>query len=178
MKEDKLTNPNGNGALHDFLCSDTGIRLQIRKVPFTLTDAIQREYDRLHPPPKPPTNLIDYGDEQIQEPNYADPIYVRRLREHEDAKVPWANEQSRRLFAAVAIECEVDTELVQRYRAAMALSGIALDPDDKYVFIWNIAIGTAEGHIDLVRAIQRRSGPTPEAVSESLARFRPASERP
>lgn len=180
-----MTNHNHNGdgnshsgGLTEFVCADTGIVLKIRKVPFTLTDRLLKEYDRLHAPPAAPAQTIDYGEgETIREPNYADPVYRERLRRHEQDKAMWVNAQTRHVFAQVAIECEVDTELVARYRAAMQAVGVELDPDDKYVYIWEIAIGTAEGHIDLVRAIQRRSQPTAEAVGEALARFRAEGER-
>jgi len=157
---------------HEFICKDTGIVLRYRKCPFTVTAQLHTEYEKQFPAPKPPTQKIDYGDnEKIDEPNPSHPTYQRLLAEWNAAKVTWVNEKAMRVFADYAIQCEVDKSAVTQLRESMKAQGVALDPGDKFVYIWNIAVGTGDGYGELFAAIQRRSQVTEQAVSETLGRF-------
>lgn len=155
-----------------FICKDTGIELTIKKIPFTVTDTLFRQFEQDNPPPKPPTHKVDYGDnEKIDEPNILDANYLRRLKDWEDQKSLWINEQTKRIYTDLAIECEVDKGAVSKLRATLKKSKIALDEDDKHVFIWQIAVGTFEGYRELVNAIQHRIAPTQEAIAQAKDSF-------
>ena len=154
----------------DFVCQDTGITLQIRKIPTTLTGKLIQQYEKDFPPPAPPTNLIDYGDgEKIAEPNYSNPVYARLFNEYRQKRNVDVEEKIRHLFTDQAIQCEVDKERVKKVRAQMKTLGVELDPDDKYVYVWDVAVGTQDGYADLMKAIQTRV--TPEAVQAAKSTF-------
>lgn len=156
----------------EFTCKDTGRKLTLGKIPFTLTDLLYKEYDRQFPPPDPPTEEVDYGEGQkIREPNILHPTYLRLTREHDLKRLEWVNERARHLFTEIAIDCEIDTDEVKRYRESMSKFGITLDENDKYVYVWYICIGTEEGHRELIQAIQKRSQPTEGSIKEALDRF-------
>ncbi len=162
-----------NQGLTEFVCKDTGITLRIRHIPFTVTDRFFKQYEADHPAPKPPTNEVDYGDnEKVKEPNLADPTYLRRLGRYEKERGEVVNEQAKRLFTQLAVECEVDAAAVTALRAAMTQLGVELDVDDKFVYVWQIAVGTMEGHNELMSAIQRRLQPTEEGIAEARQSFR------
>jgi hypothetical protein len=163
-----------NDGLFDYTCPDTGRVLKLRKVPFTVTEAFYQTFKTSHPEPKPPMQTVDYGEnEKIVEPNEAHPAYQRRLQEWQIQRNIWVNDQVRRFFAKAAIECEVDKGAVKTLRDQIRDAGGAeLDPDDKFVYIWMICVGTLEGVNDLMTAIQRRSKPTEEAVATARDLFR------
>lgn len=163
-----------NSKLHDFTCQDTGISLKLKKIPFTVTARLHELYDKEHEAdvPKPPLFKVDYGDgATIMEPNITHPTYIARLRRYETERGKWVNERALHLFADMAIECDVDVDAVNSLRKEMDLFGVELDQSDKYVYVWNIAVGTDEGYSELFLAIQRRSQVTESAVGDALARF-------
>jgi hypothetical protein len=155
----------------EFICKDTGIVLQIKHVPFTVTDMLFRQYEKECPPPTPPLTKIDYGDEKITEPNYAHPAYLRKLVKYDEQKNLWINEQTKRIYTDLAIECEIDPAAVEWLRLTLKKSHIEPDADDKYLFIWQIAVGTIEGYHELVNAIQHRIQPTEESIAQAKDSF-------
>jgi hypothetical protein len=156
-----------------FVCADTGIELKIRHIPFTVTDKFFPEYDKQFPPPKPPMHKVDYGEgEQVDEPNLSDTTYARLLVEHEQKKAIWCDDKAKHLYATLAVECPVDEEAVKQLRDTMKGLGVELDPDDKFVYVWYIAVGTTQGHNELMQAIMRRIQPTGEAVAQAQTTFR------
>ncbi len=166
------TQASKNG-LVPFVCQDTGIELKIRHIPFTVTDRFFEQYEKDHAAPEPPTQTVDYGEgEKIKEKNHAHPAYLKRAERYEIEKTKWCDQQAKKLYTDLAIECDVDTDAVKQLRAEMRALGVALDPDDKFVYVWHIAIGTVQGHNELMQAIQRRTQPTEEAIAQAKQSFR------
>lgn len=157
--------------LPEFVFKDTGRVVSLRKISPMLRDDIDMAMRREFPPPEPPVIEVDYGDRKVKEPNDADPDYDRLLRRWRIEHAERVSEQLLRVAIKRAVECEVDHEAVDQLRRDMAEIGITLDPDDKYVYVSRICIGTPEDLAELAAAIFRRSMPTPEAVEGHKAMF-------
>lgn len=149
-------------ALPTFTFKDTGITVSIRKVSPLLGMEIRKAF----PPPKPPVVHTELGDEE----NPADPDYERAMEEYGML----IEDKASRLYIKRGVECEVDTAAVASLRADMADMGITLDPDDKYVYIKYICVGSDQDYQELIEAITRRSQPTEAAVQETIDMFQPA----
>lgn len=156
-----------------FECQDSGITLTVRKVPYTLSEEINKQY----PAPPAPRVEVTYGTPEtgirvVQEENKADPDYQLILR-------AWRAESEKRLrklivTRGVVLDALTPDQLiqVQQLRDDMQQHGVTLDTDDKNVYLWHIAVATPEDYKDLVTFITRRSGVTEEGKAEAKDRFR------
>lgn len=150
-------------ALPEFTFAGSGITVKLRRVsPFLLGDVAKSLVA-----PKPPLNTVDYGNGPVQEANEADPTYLVALEDHRKE----VGVRNMKALIRLGVECEVDDDAVQELRATMRDLGVELDPDDKWVYIVNIAITHEDELIQLRDAILRKSQPTEEAVQEQLADF-------
>lgn len=145
---------------------DTGITVQVRKTSPMLVSDIQKKF----PPPPPPLNKVDYGDGNIKlEPNASDPAYIETLKAYQQE----IEEKIRRVMIQRGVECEVDHLAVQDLRHQMRQEfDLELDPDDKFVYVAYICVGTAEDYNDLIQLITRRSQPTEDTVQAAVDSFR------
>lgn len=149
--------------LPEFTFVGSDITVRLRKVsPFLLGEVAKSV-----PKPMPPLNTVDYGNGPTQEPNEADPGYLQALEEYKQE----VGNRNLRALIHLGVECEVDAAAVQALRTQMATFGVDLDPDDKWVYIVNIAITDTDEIVELRDAILRKSQPTEGAVQESLAAF-------
>lgn len=157
-----------------FTFPDTGITVQLHKVSPLLRDDIDAMLRRQFPPPQPPLNVVPsgFGDGATrQEPNEADP-------DHQQALMRWQIEHINRMGQKLMdlairnyVECEVDHEAVAELRAAMQAMGVELDPDDKYVYVSRICIGTPDDQRDFSNALFTRAAALREAVQAHKATF-------
>lgn len=140
---------------------DTGRECLIRKVsPLTLAQ-IGRDF----PPPKPPTQKVDYGDGDVRnEENPDHPDYKRTLGEYYMA----LEERIRAFMIKRGVEITLtdeDKEEVKRIRTEYEEDmGKPLSGSDKMIFISHICVGTQEDLEELLEAITNRSQPTPQEV--------------
>lgn len=149
--------------LPEFTFVGSDITVHLHKVsPFLLGEVAKSV-----PKPTPPLNKVDYGNGEVLEPNEADPGYLQAL---EDYKQEVGNRNLRALIH-LGVECEVDTAAVQALRDQMAMFGVTLDPDDKWVYIVDIAVTHTDEIAELRDAIMRKSQPTEGAVQDALAAF-------
>lgn len=156
----------------EFTFKDSGRTVQIRKVSFLLLPELRKAYEKQNPPPAPPMQEVKYGDRTEQEANYADPDYARRLEKYNDTARQVVEEQARHLYAQRGVQCEVDAAAVTELREQLHDSGTELDPDDKFVYLWYLCVGSPEDYDEFTDALLRRNQPTAEAVQENLNSFR------
>lgn len=157
---------NKPAELIPFTFKDTGVTVLIRKVSPLLAMELQRSF----PPPPPPMNKVDFGDGVIrEEPNEADPAYLKKLSEYNqefELKI-------RRMLIKRGVVLEITEEMKVQIEELREFwhdeYGIDFpESDDKLAYVWYIAIGTDQDLRELLDAIMRRSQPTQEA--EELAR--------
>lgn len=161
-----------NNGWREFTFKDSGRTVQIRKVSFLLLPELRRAYEKQNPPPEPPLQEVRYGDRTEQEANLADPDYARRLSAYNDKSRQVVEEQARHLYTQRGVQCVVDVPAVTELREQMKILGTELDPDDKFVYVWHICIGSPEDYDEFTDALLRRNQPTAEAVQENLNSFR------
>lgn len=152
----------------EYTFQDTGITVRLRKLSPLLRDDIDTDLRRRFPQPVPPIVETELGKEE----NAADPDYRERLARWSIEHVERLGEEWFRAIVELAIECEVDTEAVEKVRAYAKRRGLRLDDDDKYVFVRHVCIATKEDIADLRETVTRRSLPTQEAVDAHKATFR------
>lgn len=151
-----------------FTFHDTGRTVKIKKVSPFITNQLNQQF----PPPPPPLEEVEYPNEKRMEPNENDPTHQAALKK-------WRREQNERA-QELLLDRGVDVELGEAEIAEvcelrdwwLATYKQALGGEDKFVYVRYICIGTPEDINDVVQAITRRSGPTPEAEAEARARFR------
>lgn len=142
------------------LTLSTGITVGIRKVsPFTLA-AVQKSV----PVPTPP---LAPGVGGAMEPNESDPDYQAALQAHAVLR----GEKITQALLQLGLEVAIDQAALDAFKADMAALGVALEGDDKQLYIRHIAIGTPEDMNAISQAVTRTTMPTEEAVGESLATF-------
>lgn len=165
--------------IYDFTFPDSGRTIRYRKVPFMLVSALSRQYEKDHPLPAPPYQLIDYGkDEQgadvkVKEPNYGHPAYIERVKRYEAERNRFVNEAARHLYAELLIEGEIDADAVARVRAVMQALGVDLGAESAaFVYLWYVCVSTIQDQNDFLAALERRSQPTEAAIQDAKATFR------
>lgn len=150
-----------------FTFPDTGITVQLHKVSPLLRDDIDAMLRRQFPPPDPPLNTVPsgFGDgAPRQEPNEADPNYQMALARWRIEHINRTGDKLMELAIRSYIVCDVDHEAVARLRASMQALGVELDPDDAYVYISRICIGTPDDQRDLSTALFTRAAALREAA--------------
>lgn len=155
--------------LTDFVFTDTGISVKIRKVSPMLVADIEASI----PHPQPPEQIVDYGEPKgkVKEKNLSDPVYLAAMNERVTLVYQaWRTALIRR---GVVLEGEDWKQEVAEYRQFIQdQTGHPLDePDDRLVYILRICIGTIEDQDELINAITRRSQPTEAAIEEAKASF-------
>lgn len=162
--------------LPTFTFPDSGITVSVRKLSPFMGEQIGRSLRKEHPAPKPPINIVMYGDgKPVQEENLADPDYLAAMQQYEQEQAHEAGQRMMNLViqAAVVLD-DVDTAEVARIRAVMAAVGAPIDDemDDREVYIRFVCIGTQDDLEDLMEAATRRSQPTEAAIAENVTAFR------
>lgn len=161
--------------MHDYTFKDTGVVVRIRKVSPLLLLRLREDF----PPPKPPTQEVDYGDGKKKlELNPAHPGYQEALDQYNA-------EMERRLRSllikrGVKLEWtpEMKGEVVEVREQYLAETGKEMKEDDALVYISYVAIGTDKDLEELLDAIMRRSAPTEEVAAEAQERFKSPVQGP
>ena len=150
----------------------SGYRVEFRPIGPLTVEEIRTAVRKALPEPDPPMNTVQGLDgKDTQEPNTADPDYLRALAEHDITVNTEVGERLFRLIARRSIATPVDAEAVAQLRSDMADIGVELPKDDRDVFVRHILIGSNQDMTDLQNAILRRSQPTREAVTEKVESF-------
>jgi len=151
------------------LCEDSGVTLTCRHVSYTLAD----ELVKLYPPPLAPEVPTQVGDRVEMVRNEAHPEHVVAMRNYQRELNMRMNQLV--VLRGVVLDALTPEQLseVKQLREDMAQLGVNLNPDDKYVFIFQLAAVTPEDYQDLLAAITRRSVVTAEGKAAAIARFRP-----
>lgn len=151
-----------------FRLHDTGETVYISKV----NPLLVREITRNFPPPKPPLNKMQYGEEWVDEPNELDPSYIQEKQQHDE-------EVNNRLIKLVIRRGvwidwnEQKAQQVTTLRQDMEeLGNTDLPEDDKLIWVMYLAVGTPEDMEELVTAVTRRSRPTEKPIQENISSFR------
>lgn len=158
-----------------FTFPDTGITVQIRKFSPLLRDDLDAALRREYPPPDPPLNTVPggFGDGATkQEPNESDPDWIKAVAKWHVAHYERLGERLFRIAVKRYIDCEVDLDAVKRLRDDFKELGVDLDPDDKYIYVTRICIGTLQDRDDLSTALFKRTAELGEAVDAHKATFR------
>lgn len=159
-----------------FTVPDTGIALPIRKVSVDLLRKMEKKVRAEMPEPAVPMQEVRYGDRVEYEANPAHPDYIRA---RDKWKQEFGNEIQERtqtllidfgIIPYVTLDDE-EKERVAQYREIAEKNGLELDPDDRVVWVNDIALGTVEDLADLISAIMRRTRATEEAINEAVKKF-------
>jgi hypothetical protein len=165
------------GEITFFTVPDTGIKLPIRKVSPKLAQELEKALRREMPEPEPPQQEVVYGDRVVLERNPAHPDYLAQLDSWKARYQEELMERTTRLLVQRGIapflqwdeECQKQVdELREEMRRDF---GVELDKNDRYVWVMEIALGTAEDLTDLTTHLMRRSTVTEGAVADSLKKF-------
>lgn len=159
-----------------FVVPDTGIVLPVRKVSVDLLKRLEKTIRKEIPEPQPPKQEVHYGERVEYEENPAHPDY---LRAHDEWKRRFNDEMQERTQAllidfGITPYIYLDDEMkarVEECRQRAARHGLELDPDDRAVWVNDVALGTVEDLTDLISAIMRRTKATEEAVLEAVKKF-------
>ena len=149
------------------LTLSTGIEVGIRKVsPYTL-DAVRRSI----PAPTPPMIRNEYGPGDVrEEPNEADPGYLRAVKNHQQA----IGTRAQDLMLSLGVALELDDagrQQLSALREGLTALGVEIEKDDRIAYIKHIAIGSDADLKALADAITSKSQPTEEAVQDHLNNF-------
>lgn len=160
-------------ALPTVTLPDSGYTIQIRSLGpttmFQINQAAQKEF----PPPDPPINIVTGLDnKEHSEPNPNDPAYVAALADYQQEFALKVMDRLLDVFTDLAIEGEVDSDAVERFRRGMRRSGVTLPEDDRDVWVRHILISSQRDLEMLQSAVARRSQPTEAAIAEHTAMFR------
>lgn len=125
--------------------ASTGYTLQYRILPpdtmSKIEAAIRAEWKEAGKEPQAPINIVDDESGPRQKVNDKHPDHLKALAEYDRAVNAEVGDRLTRLYTDYAIECEVDTEAVAKYRAAMRVMGVDLTgEDDAFVFVWRVAV--------------------------------------
>lgn len=154
--------------LHQHTIADTGIAVNIRKISPMLRDDVEQAVRKKFPPPAVPITETELGKEE----NPADPDHQKALAAWTAEHIGRVGDELLRLAIQRGIEVEIDHGAVAALRDDMAALGVDLDPDDKYVYVTRICVGSQDDLKELSAAIFARSMPTREAVEGHKATFR------
>lgn len=151
---------------------DSGYTVEYRSIgPTTMYEinlAVRKEF----PEPAPPLNSVTGLDgKEHQEANPADPDYVAALEAYQQDYAMKVMDRMLDVMTDLAIEGEVDTNAVARFRRGMRRSGVALPEDDRDVWVRHILIASERDLQTLQAAVLRRSQPTEEAIREKVVSF-------
>lgn len=161
---------NGTGArpFEVFEFASTGYTVQYQRVPLQLYLDFGMGWRRKNALPPVPQPIVDIGGEKRAVANPSDPDYQLAVSEYE-TKAKFA--QSHFLWRRAIILTAEDKAEVVALRSQMTAEGIELDPDDAWVFMFNLPVGTQEEVIALQNAIFFISQPTTEGVAGAKASF-------
>lgn len=158
-------------ALTEITLPDSGATVRVKRISPMSIMAIEQAY----PDPKPPLQEVDYGSGKLRhERNPLDPAYQEELATHQTKKSLLVL----KAFIRLGVECEIDAQVLAAYRADMQAMEIALDPDDKYVYVAHILCQTNNDLMALRNYIEGQSVPTEKAVAEKLATFQGDLQEP
>ena len=151
-----------------FTFKDTGVKVQIKKVSPLLVVELQKAF----PPPTPPRQRVQIGDEWTEEPNPAHPDYTEAMGRYSQEM----EMRVRRLLINRGVVIPEDgndwkAEVTELRAFWLDTYGKELEGDDKTVYISNIAVGTDQDLSDLLTAIMQRGQPTEEVVAAAKASF-------
>ncbi len=150
----------------------SGRSVQLHPLARMTLDEIGKTARKALPEPAPPLNTVTGLDgKEAQEPNPADPDYIAALEAHGDALSTDIVLRLLRIAQAYAVEYEIDTKAVARFRKGMAAGGVTLPDDDREVYFWHFLVSEDGDLQALVAAITRTSTVTEEAVTEKVAEF-------
>lgn len=162
----------------DHTIEDTGIKLKMQKVSPTLIQSARLALLSTKPdPPLGPPIEMEGPLKGTREEMPDDPKYQEQLAK-------WLRGVNSKLIemqverAVLEIEySDWETEAADLRKFLEKMGSDELPDSDKTLFITHIACGTDEDLKALADAIQKRSQPTDETVSDAQATFRPEVQR-
>jgi len=161
-------------AFPELTLPDSGVTLQIIGAMGPLIQqALGNQLRRERPEPRPPENLVDYGDgKKAKEPNYSDPDYEKALTSYNVWLQNEAGNRALNYIIANCIDADVDEAAVARTRKGMAAMGIDLaEVDDREVYLRYVVFTSPKDLDALVEVVERKSKPTEAVIQEEVASF-------
>lgn len=159
-----MSNENGhNGEWSPLTLPDSGAILEYRRVSHMLLADVQRSSK----PPRPPLQEVDYAGNKKQEPNPAHPDYLEATQNYRRD----LSENILNVAIELGVRVAVDVERVNELRETFKAANLALPVSDKVLYVTRVLCETGKDLETLRDAIIRKSQPTEEAVTESVARF-------
>lgn len=156
----------------------TGVTVGLKRVSPLLRDDIDAQLRVEHPVPEPPMKKRNYGTED--EPEWIEEVDLSDSKFKEDLR-KWGIEHANRLgdkLLWVAVRRGVEIELgeeelrqVQEVRDDLLAVGTQLDPDDKFVYITRVALGSTDELRELHDLIFAQSRPSQQEVDAIKATF-------
>lgn len=149
----------------EYTFATTGITIQVRPFSPVLAIDLQRGFPK---PPSPPLNKVETGPGIFREiENVSDPAHLSRMNDYYDD----IQRRTNRVYIELAVECEVDTKIVERIRQVAIDNGSVLEGSDKYIYIAHYAAGKYEEWNDLVRIIDGKKEVSKDAVEAASSAF-------
>lgn len=146
----------------------SGINVGIRRVSPMLMLDLRRKF----PEPQPPLNKVMLGDDEVMEPNPADPDYIRAVNDYNSDM----EEKYRRMIIRRGVNyvlTEEDKVEVSQVRADfLDLTGEPLTGTDLEVFITYVAISDESDLELLIKSVTGVSQPTEEKIDEHSSTFK------
>jgi len=135
------------------LIKDTNIEVEIRKVSPMLMNRLAKDF----PPPKPPVEEHEINGEIVREENPTNPEYLKEYEEYEDQ----FNEMVQRILMKRGVVFEMtperQKEVDQLRQDYLDETGIEIEEkDDRFLWLYEIAIGTPQDLQELMEAIYSR----------------------
>lgn len=166
----------GQNEITQFVVPDTGLVLPVRKVSVDLLKRLEKKLRKEIPEPEMPKQEVKYGDRVEYEENPAHPDYLRAREEWKRKFNEEIQERTQALLIDFGIVPYVYLDDEQKARVAewrerAAKHGLELDPDDRAVWVYDIALGSVEDLTDLVSIIMRRTKADEAMVAEAVKKF-------
>lgn len=123
-----------------------------------------RTIRRSFPPPEPPVQHTDLGDE----PNAMDPDYLIAMADYEQM----LGDKIFDLLILRGVWVQVDKEAVEQLRADVRELGVELPKNDKIVYVRHVLLSDTRDYAGLQAAIVLQGQPTEEAIQGAQAEFK------
>ncbi len=168
-----LVSTNGARAIRKritetFVFPSTGYEAAYTYVPLQLIIDFETGWRRKHPAPPVPAPVIDIAGELRPVANPSDPDYQLAVKLHEQEM---HTASYRFLLNKSLVLSESDRAEVAELRTEIESRGSELDPDDSWVFLFNLASTDPDEIGRFQNAVLRLSQPTEAATADAKARF-------
>lgn len=125
---------------------------------------LMRELRRKFPPPEPPVEHTELGDE----PNATSPAYLRALADYNEDM----GDRTFQLCILRGVWVEIDKEKLAQLREDARVVGLELPENDKITYVRYVLMSSAEDMRRLTQVVLGQIQPTEEEIGQAQAEFK------